>query len=176
MIQEEKLLDIYDVWFQPFWNQQWFLIGMFFLLLIIAGFTVYYCYKKYFYKPVKIHYSDKALQLINALLDHSMFLNISDDVVFDQQIKDSYFRLTTILKDYLSDRYDISFTGLTDEETIKIAQKELELDSFKILQQTLKGMVAIKFANQVVAKQKLREDIESVKQLIKDTTLKSQQG
>lgn len=134
-----ELLDIYDVWYNPWWQQVWFKVICCMSIFAILAVFSYFIYRKFFIKPVIKHAWQKALEEIEKLSQ-------SD---FDDQNK-FYSTLTSILKQFMQAEYQVSFVDKTDTEFIESLEKSSLIPS--TITQKCKlifdGVTLIKFAHQ----------------------------
>lgn len=165
MITENKdqLIDIYDIWYEPFWLQGWFKILICLFIMIMTIILFYYFYKKYIYKTIVIDCSVIAYRDLDSLN--------KIHIVTAQDSKDCYFSLSSIVKNYLACRYHLIFTHLTDKEIIKQAALYMSDDLAYMLANIFKNMTLIKFEHEIAASQKLEKDIALVREFIQQTTV-----
>ncbi len=158
---KDQLIDIYDIWYEPFWQQGWFytIVKTGICLLIVVAF--YYLYKIYIQKKVTV---DCALTAYHDLDTLKKF-----HIVTEQDSKDCYFRLSSIIKRYLTSRYQVAFTQLTDQEIVQQAACYMADDNVRMLQHLLQGMTFVKFEHEVAVYQKLENDIQLIKEFIQNT-------
>lgn len=168
MIKENKdqLIDIYDIWYEPFWSHGWFRVTILIFVCFLFLMLFYFIYKKYIQKPVFV---DCALI---AYKDLDILKKIH--IVTESDSKDCYFSLSSIIKRYLACRYHIIFTQLTDKEIVQQARLYMTDDCVRILQRLLQGMTLVKFEHEFIAAEKLEKDILLVREFIQETTLQQQ--
>lgn len=162
MENNDQLIDIYDIWYKPFWKSTWFLAIVTIIACILLGYIFFYVYKKYLKKQIVIDPVVLALYKLAALKK----MNINTE----QDSKDCYFRLSSIIKEYLAFRYDSIFIQLTDKELINHAEPYLSNDHAHMLKKLMQEMSFIKFEHKVVGNEKLKKDIETVQNFIEYTT------
>ena len=105
---KDQLVDIYDVWYEPFWQQGWFMVIKIIAICAVVGALLYYVYKKYIHKNAVIDCAIIAHQDLDALKNFH--------IVTKQDSKDCYFSLSSIIKRYLACRYHMQCLYLTDKE------------------------------------------------------------
>jgi len=132
------------------------------LISFVIVFSFYFLYQKYVHKKVVIDCVDHALQELLTLQQVSM--QTEDDG------KNTYFKLSLIIKEYLSSRYHTSFIHLTDKELVVQVSLYMPEDCVDIVRQIFQGMTFIKFEHQVGIIEKLKKDIDLCITLIKKTT------
>jgi hypothetical protein len=164
--QQLDILDIYDVSYNPWYLQTWFMYSIIlFCIIAIAGIS-YLLYIKN-KKVIKITPQEKALQQLTDLKNANM-----------QSHKEFYICLTTVLKQYLQRQYSIDLVGATDAEFLqKIVGNnlfsEIIIDHVKTI---LDGVTLIKFANESAAKEQIQEALTlsfEIIQIKKVSTLSS---
>ncbi|MDP3788189.1 MAG: hypothetical protein Q8Q60_02610 [Candidatus Chromulinivorax sp.] len=159
---KDQLIDIYDVWYKPFWQHEWFAIIAIMALCAVVGVLLYYLYRKYIQKKI---IEDCAIIAYRDLDELKNF-----HIATKQDSKDCYFSLSSIIKSYLASRYHTVFTQLTDKEIVRQAESYMTGDNVQLLQQILHGMVLLKFEHAVAANKKLEKDIELIEEFIQNTT------
>lgn len=159
---KDQLIDIYDIWYEPFWQWGWFSVIKMITICVVVGVFLYYLYRKYFQKRVV---EDCAIIAYRDLDELKNF-----HIATKQDSKDCYFSLSLIIKSYLASRYHTVFTQLTDKEIVRQAESYMTDDNVRLLQQILQGMVLLKFEHAVAAYKKLEKDIELVEEFIQNTT------
>ncbi len=158
----ESIRDIYGLWYeQPviyFWIERFIILCLAFIIVLL----IYFLYQKYAYKKRFILPKDRALQ--------DLFELQSSVIQTEEDSKKAYFRLSLIIKEYVSSLYHTSFVHLTDKEFIVHASLYMSFDCVDILRKIFQDMTRIKFEHQVGIVEKLRHDIEQSIILIKKTT------
>jgi hypothetical protein len=168
MINENKdqLIDIYAMWYEPFWSTTWF----YYLAIVCVGagtaYVLWRLYKKYIYKKVIVDCATVALQDLESLK--------KIHIVTQADSKDSYFRLSLILKHYLAARYHFASLQLTDTEIVMQAHHLMNDEQRLALQIILQAMTLLKFEHQVAQNEKLEKDIEAIIQFVQATTYKQE--
>lgn len=156
-----ELLDIYDVWYNPWWQQVWFkaLCAVTVILFLVA--TFYYVYKRFFVKPVIQHAWQKALEEIEKLSQ-------SD---FDDQNK-FYSRLTSILKRFMQEEYQVSFVDKTDTEFIDALEHSpsVPVSITQKCKLIFDGVTLIKFAHQKTVHEHMLSSIKLAQDLVKEAS------
>lgn len=159
---KDQLIDIYDIWYEPFWQWGWFNAIKIVVICAVAGTLLYYVYKKYMQKKIVQDCASIAYRDLDELKNFH--------IATKQDSKDCYFSLSSIIKSYLASRYHIVFTQLTDKEIVLQAESYMTDDNVRLLQQILQGMVLLKFEHAVAANKKLEKDIELIEEFIQNTT------
>lgn len=155
-----QLIDIYDVWYRPWWKStEWYVFCMVLACLILIS-VVYYGYcRGYFIK--KLSFEQQALKNLNSL---SLASYDSQEKIYA-----AYFQLTLILKKYFNVSYHIPLLDKTDLEVIDLLKTAVDQKHQKLLEEFLQRVFAIKFAHDAISEQMLRDDINFVIKIIKDT-------
>ncbi|MCF7899975.1 DUF4381 family protein [Candidatus Babeliales bacterium] len=143
--QELEILDIYDISYNPWWLQKWFIYSVITIcIFLIIGISYrLYCMTKTVPKLSVHEEAYNALQLLKK--------SKTDDS------KEFYIQLTTILKQYLYAVYKINVVGATDTELLQEITKNSKIPEATIdhIKQILQGVTFIKFAHQNVAKEQM---------------------
>lgn len=159
---KDQLIDIYDIWYKPFWEHGWFIAIKYGAIITLLGYFLYIMYKKYIQKNVVEDCAVVAYRNLDLLKNFH--------IVTERDSKDCYFSLSSIIKKYLACRYDHIFIRLTDKEIVVQAQRYMDNDTVLLLQQILQGMTFVKFEYKVAAHQKLEKDIVLIEEFIEKTT------
>jgi|GEM_PF-1269881 len=158
----EQIFDIYDVWYEPLLTQTWFIVTLIICLSIIVSIVLYLIYIKYSRRVTIVHpfvEIEKNLQSLSKV-----------HIKNEQDCKKVFFEVTTIMKKYLSYRYNTSVIGLTDKEVVEWAYQIVPEGEINILKQLLLDVTSIKFEHQIVTTQQLQEYIVLMQDFIKKTT------
>ncbi|MEX0940890.1 MAG: hypothetical protein WDZ41_06040 [Candidatus Babeliales bacterium] len=161
-ITEIPIYDLYGLWYKPFWKEPWFLVLLLMLFLIFfAAITFWFVWKRNNIMPTK-EYWQEALEQFSAL-DIDRFLKDEAYAVF-------YFKLTQVMKKYLSLRYGLPLESKTDEEVITIIRTaEFPLEFFADLSKIFDSAVFIKFAKQNTIHENMKNDLSICINIIKKT-------
>ncbi len=154
-----ELLDIYDVWYNPWWHQTWFIVAS---SLILVGFIFlgfYFIYKKFFVSIV-------IKQPWQKLLDELKILSTSD---FDDQ-KKFYSRLTSALKQYIQESYSLQLVDKTDTEFIDALEycPTIPAHVTQELKTIFDGVMLIKFAHQKTVHEHMSSSLKAAEALVKE--------
>lgn len=159
MIQgQDQIIDIYDVWYQPWYYTSWayyFVIS--FIMFVLIG-IAWYWYRKY---QLRINPIDGSL-VAKKKLENLKKIRIETE----QDSKDCYFELSSIIKQYLSYKFDPIFIKLTDKELVHQATVYLDDENIRVLKKVFQDMIFIKFERQVAMHETLQNDIERIERLI----------
>ncbi|MCX5924018.1 MAG: hypothetical protein NTZ68_01180 [Candidatus Dependentiae bacterium] len=159
--EKSGLVDVYGVWYHPWWHssQFYFFIGTVCFLLAL---TIIFCVKRYFWGKQKISFKQVALQDLYRLQ--------SQTYISDQAIHEAYFKVTMILKIYLSKRFDISLLDKTDTEIAQQLHGVVPESLEAMLKEFFDRSFQIKFAYDSVSEQMLKDDIEFAQKVIHETS------
>ncbi|MGZ6250949.1 MAG: hypothetical protein ACXWL2_02880 [Candidatus Chromulinivorax sp.] len=163
---QEQLIDIYDLVYQPFWQSKWFFWSSCFFG---AGFIILGCYFLYVWYVKKSNVIDCAILAYQKLEKFEKIL-----VLKEQDSKDYYFSLSSIVKNYLACRYDNSFSCMTDKEMLEKIKKYTNEANVRLLERIVLNMKMVKFEFKMVTENQLKQDIVLIKQFVEDTTLQYQ--
>jgi hypothetical protein len=164
MISENKdqLIDIYDIWYKPFWQSDFMYIVKIIAIVSVIALLLYYFYIKYIQKQDALDCTQIAYR------DLALLQNFH--IATKQDSKNCYFSLSLIIKNYLGSRYHLKLSRLTEKEIVKQAENYMTDDNVRLLQKILQGMVFVKFEHEVAVIQKLENDIALVREFIENTT------
>jgi len=161
-LQNLELLDIYDVWYNPWWHQTWFMVlcivsGL--LAIAVLGFVIY---KKFFSRVIAM----SGLEQIALEMKKLKNLETMDQSYF-------YASLTTLLKKACQEAYHVSVVHKTDDEFINFIGQEKMFDEELVasLKTIFDGVAVIKFAHQKTVQdhmeRSLKVAVEVVNKLVK---------
>ena len=147
--QSLEILDIYDISYNPWWLQTWFIYSIILfciIAIIVIGYVLYIKNKKI----ILLSAQEKALQEL---------ANLKKEKV---NHKEFYIRLTALLKQFLQDDYHVDLVGATDAEFLKkvidnYLFSELIIDYIKTI---LDGVTLIKFANKAAAQEQIQQALK----------------
>ena len=156
-----KLIDIYDITYNPWWMSFWFKIFVILLIVIIIILIGLYCYKKYIKKSIP--YWQLTLNFLSALKNNNQI----DGQSF-------YLELTNVLKKYLQERYKVHLVDKTDIELLQEIKNNTEMPNFiyDLIQKILDGVMVIKFANQKAIKEQMDLAINLSIEVVNKTLIK----
>lgn len=164
--QPVEILDIYDIYYQPFWRESWFLV----LLIVVIGSSIiglsYWLYKKQ-KKEITKSASEITLELLQQLQ--------AKNITIPEQF---YSKLTRIIKWYVEQQYQLPVMSTTDDEFLNLLQKN-KIVPEKVTQEIktiFNGVVMIKFAGQDAAKKVMDTALQSMIKLVKDQSSTSSSG
>lgn len=158
--QTMQLVDIYDVWYQPWWHSLWIYVALGIIVCSVLFFVLYYMYRAGFFRK-NLSYDQQALKDL-SVLSAQVYLS-------DEKIRAAYFQITMILKKYLGQRYQISLHDKSDIEIISLLHEQIHGSLQPLLAEFLQRSFQIKFAKDGVSEQMLRDDILFVKKIIEQT-------
>lgn len=161
---DKQLVDVYGVWYKPWWHSNYFYIFCALVIIGVSLLLLYYVWQK-FVKNKSLPYDQVALLDIQMLLKQK---SSSQD-----QLQDAYFTLTMILKKYLSKRYNIDLLNKTDQEIVEHIKPYVPVEVFAILQEFFERAFQIKFAQEQVSINMLKDDIHFAQQIIEQTSTKN---
>lgn len=164
-LNDHGLYDIYEMCYVPLWQRPHFfwsillIFGCLFLLLFI--FLVRLFLKK---RNVITPWENALLQIdiINQRIDH-------DNMSYDD-IKKSYFGVTSTLKWYMAQRYNWIAQHLTDNELLLIIERsELSSDIKQNIKILYDNAIMVKFADKKTMVTTLKNDIIYARAIINAT-------
>lgn len=155
-----QLIDIYGIWYFPWYQSTKFIVSMVFLgFIVIAGFGYFLYRSGYFSKPLCFD-----AQALKDLADLQSRPYESLD-----QTRKAYFQLTMIIKHYFQVRYDLFLQDKGDQDIALIMQSKISEKLWESLVQVLQKSEQVKFAHEYVDKQHLMDDIATIRHLIEQT-------
>ena len=159
----EQLIDIYDMWYQPFWSSLWFYYSVIIVVSLVLLHFMWFLYKKYIYKKTVVDCSVIALQELESLK--------RIHIVTPADSKNCYFKVSLIIKQYLSVRYGISCVQLTDIEIVTKLHGIMSDEQSQALNHIFHAMKFTKFAHEFARHEKLEKDIQAIMEFIESTSL-----
>lgn len=156
-----QFIDVYDVWYKPWWHSTWFyflvtaiILGICFFLIIVI--------RRLFVKGKVLKFDQIALLNLQELLEQSYNTT--------EMLQDTYFKVTMILKVYLSKQYNIALLDKTDKEIVEHIKKFISVDIAATLEEFFDRSFQIKFAQEAVSEKMLKDDILFIQHIIKETS------
>ncbi len=158
--KENQLIEIYDVWYRPWWHSKVASTTFVFVALALCLLLLYLLWKRFFASK-SLSYDQVALLQLNKMKQESYS---SQDA-----LQDAYFTLTMILKTYLSKKYSISLLHKTDNEIVDYIKPVVSVDIFATLHEFFERSFQIKFAQAAVSEKMLQDDISFVERIVHAT-------
>lgn len=155
-----QLIDVYDVWYEPWWHSKCFYAGLIFLAISIACMLMYAFWRKYIQSQ---RFSFEQIALLQLQKLHQQSYNSEDSM------RDAYFTMTMIMKTYLSKRYRISLLNKTDQEIVDSIRPIVPVEIFATLQELFERAYQIKFAYAAISLKMLYDDIDYMQRIIYKT-------
>lgn len=154
------IYEIYDYYYQPFWQTLAFKILLTILILISVA-AVIWGFLRWSKLRLQTPWEWALAQV--GKLSVEKYKNKND-------FKKFYFVLTEIIKKYLYKRFGLATMDKTDEELIDLLRKQgFKNDLLTSLKTMFDGALWIKFANEDVIRTQAESDLNIVKQLIEKT-------
>lgn len=154
-IDERGLYGQYGIWHQPFWQQKWFVYGVYsvlFLLISIVCIKIFYWYRGRVRKK-NIPYWQKALQQLYALKNKE---------ITQEQSVEFYTKITSIYKEYMSIHYAVDLSCKTDEEFIFACQMlPMSVEQKEEIRTFFLESVEIRFAHKNVSCDGMKRDLSN---------------
>ncbi len=159
MIHEEQFEEIFDFYEIPLWQTGWFQIVMVVLALCLVILIAYLVINR---KKRTLHTWEVAIQQLNKI-------NL-DPCVTKRDFKKVYFEISTILKNYMQQRYGWKIVDKTDNEFVAYLQKNhFDTELIEDLQKLLLGTSLIKYADEVALKTQVEKDLKVAYSFIQKT-------
>ncbi len=156
--QTLELLDIYDVYYEPWWLNEWLWYGIYATVGIVVCVLVYFLIRKLMPQK-KLSYWEQALIQIERLGN-----DLDNPKLF-------YGQLTDILKRYLQERYTLPLVGKTDTELLAVLEHDNAVPHmlFQDIKTIFDGVVYVKFAHHSAAVEQMRHAQRTAAKIIKET-------
>ncbi len=162
-LDEKGLYDIYSIWHVPFWQttQFYIIVSVICLLVILA--LAWWLIRKYIKKNRKpVPAWQRALEQLQQLQNKTYSSK--------QEGKQCYFAITSILKQYLQNRYQFDAPSKTDTELIQYLQKNKYSETLaQNMKDICNGCILIKFANQQAMQEQIVQHIALGIQIVRQT-------
>lgn len=165
-VQEQplELLDIYDVYYEPWWLNEWLWYGIYAVIGMLTCVALY--------KIIRLVMPKKQLTYWQQALAHIERLGNDLD-----NPKLFYGQLTDILKRYLQERYALPLVGKTDTELLAALEQDNAVPQslYNDIKQIFDGVVYVKFAHHTAAVEHMRNTQHIAAKIIKETHKQKQQ-
>lgn len=164
--QDLQLYDIYDVYYNPWFLQSWFLAILGGLVLCLIGYLVYRWYKKR-EKP-KMTYWQETLAIINRL----------EMAELTESPKEFYSLLTAAFKNYITQRFQAPLASATDQEFLAALQSNSAIPTwiYDDAQQIFEGLMFVKFAHGQAGLERMMHDVKIFKTIVLKTLPKKEEA
>lgn len=150
----QGLVEIYGLWYYPWWHSQWFYVAIIVMLVVcLIGIFLWYFRRAKVLTP-----EQKALQELHRLRSASY--------ASPESLHAAYFTLTSIFKNYIFETTKISIFDKSDKEIIAHLDGVFAQDVLQLLQEFFERSFQIKFAYDVVSQQMLFDDIDFLQAII----------
>jgi len=173
--QADTMKDIYDI--KPIevfgYDKRILWVALIALAILIVTGLVFFLID-YFLKKRK----NESAPVVPKLPPDQEAYDLLDALENDQSVdvREFYFRLTSIVKGYIGRRFEIDAPEMTIEELLP---KINELDLERTLKQELKSLLTasepVKFAGSIVVKEQMASDLVFVKSFIRQTPVEMQE-
>jgi hypothetical protein len=151
---QSQLLEVYGVWYQPWWHSVWFYGCLLSLAVVIFSYYLFLFLKR----KKKLTPQQEALQQLYRLT----LVNYTND----KALHEAYFALTMIIKKYLISSYAISLEDKTDIEIVPELHGIIPENVISLLKEFFDRSFHIKFAYDVASVTMLKQDIEMLRACI----------
>lgn len=164
MQQHLELIDIYDVWYHPWWQQVWVKYAVIAAVVFLSFVFVRWLYIRFF-RVVKVKRPfEIALEKLSAFTSRDY-----------ENPKLFYICLTDILKEYFQELYGKPFVGTTDDEMVFLLEKMSIVpkgitDNVKTI---LTGVTFVKFANQKAVHEQMIKALTLAIRIVEETSLET---
>lgn len=145
-MDEIELFDIYDIWYEPSWFiRYWKIIALLGISMVCIAIALWFYKKKMTHKKTCWEHALERLAQLKTVHKSSLF----------------YCDLTTILKEYLMNRYQLDLVSKTDWEIVQYLDCEEKLPPSIIhdLKKIFGTTTEMKFAHQKIGVNALQDDL-----------------
>lgn len=158
-------LEIYDLWYEPFWQSKIFCLTLIFIILILLIFVFIYIKRK----NKKIENTE--ITTFSDVLDKIYLMQISENCT-QEECKKFYTELTFYLKKFLSLYAVQDFNSKTEDEIINyLVDNNFSPDFIQTFKDILSGASVVKFANEQAIILQMNTDLEKIIKIIKQAIL-----
>lgn len=151
---QKSLFGVYGLWYHPWWCNVWIYVVSIGVLLAIA----FYFFVVRYGRSKKLNCQQEALQELHRLR--------SQTHASSQALHESYFRLTKIIKNYLSTRCGIALHDKTDIQIVSMLDGIVSQNVLSLLQEFFDRSFRIKFAYDAVSETMLLQDIDMLQTIV----------
>lgn len=155
---QNGLVEVYGLWHCSSWYTG--KVGVF-LIVIVLVFLLFFLFKKY-RRGLQLNSQQIALQELHRLRSHTY--------VSEATLHDAYFKLTIVIKAYLSARYNLVLHDKSDIQVVSLLHGNLSQDMISLLQEFFDRAFRIKFAYDAVSEQMLFDDIALLQGIVIETS------
>ena len=157
-----ELIDVYGLWYHPWWTTLKFYIFLNIALFLLIWLLV---------RIIKKWWRGKIRLSIDLIALQDLYRVQVQTYISEESIHEAYFKVTMILKTYLSARYHIHLLDKTDQEIAMqlhgVVPEELEA----LLKEFFERSFQIKFAYDFVSEPMLKDDIVFAQKVIQATSV-----
>lgn len=143
-----QFIDVYGVWYNPWWKSSFFYIT----ILVVVSLIIFYSLWSYLRKEKKLTIFQQTLQDLSRLA--------SVNYTNEKNIREAYFKMTSILKNYLIISYGLKLHDKNDIEILQELHGIIPENMIELLKEFFDRSFHIKFAYEVVSSETVKQDIE----------------
>lgn len=158
---QDELYDIYDLWYQPWHENRYFLA-----LAIVGGCCLLILLVWFFYKKNK---PTKPLTLQEKVFKRLEEMNFED-------MQEAYCALTSTLKLYISEKYDLHVDHKTDLEMQNSVVEIVDEKYGLAIREIFKRASDVKFGTKYISGEELQKDVTLTMQFVQETFSKQSVG
>jgi len=151
---QKGLFGVYELWYQPWWYHVWIyvvIIGVIFAI-VLSALVIRYRRGK------KLSPEQEALQELHRLR--------SQTHASQEALHEAYFRLTMIIKNYLSARCGVALHDKTDIQIVSMLDGIVSQNVLSLMQEFFDRSFRIKFAYDAVSETMLLADIDMLQTIV----------
>lgn len=158
MKQTQSSFEIYDFYEPSLFDNIWIRYGIFIFLTLITVSILYWFFKK---KKKTLSPGQVALQELQALT--------LQDFSNKKKVKTAYFAITSVIKRYLHDQWQLAAQDKTDDELIKLLEeKSFHVPTGEAFKKIHHNALWVKFANYDLIKTQVEQDITIAIRLVEE--------
>ena len=160
-----RFYEIYDFWYQPFWETLWFQVGAGGFALLVILLLSWWVIRR-----IRRRRAEKKLLLPWEWAFDEVADLTPTQYTSKEAFKQFYFHLTLVIKTYLQKRYGWSLEHKTDKELISyLTYKKFAKSLLKDLKVLFESAAQVKFADMEALPMQAGRDLQTVYEVIRKT-------
>ncbi|MBP9765501.1 hypothetical protein KBD08_04155 [Candidatus Babeliales bacterium] len=155
---QKQFFEVYEIWYKNWWSSTViYTLGAVLLLVIVGWFIVR------LRRPKTLNLEQMTLQNLHRLR--------SGTYSSEASLHEAYFRLTMIMKQYLSNHYNIKLHDKSDNQIVAELHGIMPQNMLSLLQEFFDRSFRIKFAYDAVSEMMFFQDLELLQTIVLQTSL-----
>ena len=160
-MNNEIKLEIYDFYEPHWWDNPWACVAVGIVALLVVGALLYFFIKR---RKKIITHAQRALLELKALK--------AKGFTTKKEFKSLYFSLTTVIKTYLHNQFNLKVLDRTDDELIAfIEEKQFHAPTLESLKKIKDNALLVKFANYDIIRTQVDNDFVTAQNIIETLDL-----